>query len=395
MSENKSIMILGAGILQLPAILKAKDMGLKVVALDMNSNAIGFEYSDTCLRISTIDIPKVVEAAKQYNVCGVMTLASDMPMRAVAHATKALGLPGISIETAEMATDKGKMIKAFKKHNVSSPSFYIVDDEKKLSQCFDMSYPCILKPVDNAGSRGVVLVESREELRKGFSYSKLHSKNGEVIIEDFMQGHEVSVETITVEGKTQVLAITDKLTSGPPHFVEMGHSQQSQLSEEMQEKIRELAILAVEAIGINIGPAHVEIMVTKNGPKLIELGARMGGDCITSHLVPLSTGINMIEATIDLLTGKKPDIKTKYNSGSAIRYFKAPLGKIESIIGIDEAKLVKGVKEITFIKNIGDDINDIHSSTDRIGYVVAQGKDAKEAIGICEDVMKLIEITTV
>ncbi len=390
---KKRLMILGASILQLPAILKAKEKGLEVIAVDRDDNAIGFKHADICLNISTIDTPEIVKAAHYYKIDGIMTLASDMPMRAVASTASQLDLPGISIQTAENATDKGKMIKAFKYHGVASPWYYVVGNDDELKEINErILYPCIIKPVDNAGSRGVILVNCKERLKEAYVYSRNQSRNGEVIIEEYMQGDEVSVETMTIDGETHVLAITDKLTTGAPYFVEMGHSQQTRLTIEAQEQIKALTISAINAVGIDIGPAHVEIMVTRDGPKIIELGARMGGDCITTHLVPLSTGIDMVGATIDLLTGEKPDLQQRYNKGSSIRFFKSNNGMIKSISGVNYAKKIDGVKEITFTKNIGDMAVNIHSSNDRIGFVISQGKDGEDAIQICEEAMSMIGI---
>ena len=125
---------------------------------------------------------------------------------------------------------------------------------------------------------------------------------------------------------------------------------------------------------------------------MIELGARMGGDCITTHLVPLSTGIDMVEATIRVACGEKPDITPKFAKGSAIRYFSAPVGKILEIKNVEEAEKIDGVKEITFVKNVGDDSVEINSSADRIGFVIAQGDCAADAVKICEKAIDMIEI---
>jgi biotin carboxylase len=312
----------------------------------------------------------------------------------LAAATTRLGLPGITYETAVKATDKGEMIGTFKEHNVESPWFFVIKNENDFENTRNMlSYPCILKPTDNAGSRGVILVKNETELDNGYSYSKSQSRHGAVIAEEYMQGDEVSIEVMVVMGTPYILAVTDKLTTGAPYFVEMGHSQHSQLSQEDILKIKDLASRAVKAIGIDYGPAHVEIMLTKNGPRMVELGARMGGDCITTHLVPLSTGIDMLKATIDVALGLEPDITPKFDKGSAIRYFDVPCGIIESIKGIKQAKQIEGVKEITFSKSVGDKVTSIRSSLDRVGYVIAQGKNVREAIDICNQAMELINIT--
>lgn len=295
------LLIIGASILQLPAILKAKELGLYVGVADYNPNAVGIPYADEFFNVSTIDEEGVYQAAKAFGADGIMTLATDMPMRSVAYACSKLGLTGISYETAVKATDKGEMIQAFEACGVEHPWYYILSSADDVSRLNDrITYPCITKPTDNSGSRGVMLVNNREELENALAYSRENGRTGSVIVEEYMTGPEVSVEVMVLDGVPHILQVTDKLTTGAPHFVEMGHTQPSRLPERDLEKIRDLASRAVKSVGIANGPAHVEIILTGNGPKMVELGARMGGDCITTHLVPLSTGVDMIRATIEI-----------------------------------------------------------------------------------------------
>ena len=389
----KRVLIIGASILQLPAIRKAKDLGYYVGVADYNPNAIGIPEADEYFNVSTIDIDGVVKAAQTFKPDGIMTLATDMPMRAVAKACEVCGLPGISLDTAIKATDKGEMIKAFESAGVEHPWYYIVPDPISLRDVIEkVSFPCIMKPTDNAGSRGVVLCHSRDELEHEYDYSHRESRGGAVIIEEYLQGPEFSVEVMVVDGDPHVLQITDKLTTGSPHFVEMGHSQPTSQPYDVQKRIIDLASRAVKAVGINVGPAHVEMILTKEGPKMVELGARMGGDCITTHLVPLSTGIDMVACTIRLACGEKIDIEPKFNKGSVIRYFDEHDGVIKAIEGLSEAKNIPGVQEITFVHQVGEIIGEIGSSTDRIGFVIAQADSAEEAVKVCEEAMNKVNI---
>lgn len=390
----KRLLIVGASILQLPAILKAKEMGLYVAVADFNPKAVGIFYADKFYEVSTIDEEGIYQAAKDFKANGIMTLATDMPMRSVAYATSKLGLVGISYNTAVKATDKGEMIKAFEASGVEHPWYFIISSLEELRKIKErISFPCISKPVDNAGSRGVVLIRKYDELEQAFIYSSSNGRTGKVIIEEYLQGNEVSVEIMAVNGFIHILQITDKLTTEAPHFVEMGHSQPCSLGEKNILKIKDLAKRAVRAVGIENGPAHVEIMLTKNGPKMIELGARMGGDCITTHLVPLSTGIDMVKATIQISMGESVDLSQKIQRGSAIRYFKGESGVLKSISNVDEVEQLEGIQQITFVKKLGEKVGEIGSSVDRIGYVIAQADTAEDAIKICNRAMKLIEIT--
>ncbi|MBQ9805817.1 MAG: ATP-grasp domain-containing protein [Clostridia bacterium] len=387
----KKLLIIGASILQLPAIKRAKELGYYVGVIDYDPKAIGIPYADGYFNVSTIDIEGVTKTAKEFCPDGIMTLATDMPMRSIAAATEALGLPGISFDTAIKSTDKAEMIRAFEANRVEHPWYYVLTSPRELESVIEkITFPCVTKPTDNSGSRGVMLVHDREELREAVAYSSENGRGGSVIVEEYLKGPEVSVEIITLNGEPHVLNVTDKLTTGAPHFVEMGHNQPSMLKPEDLEKIRDLACRAVKAVGIANGPAHVEIILTANGPRMVELGARMGGDCITTHLVPLSTGVDMIEATIRLSCNETPDIEQKFLKGSAIRYFKPKAGVIKAIHGVEEAKTIEGVREISFVKKVGDTVGSIGSSTDRAGFVIAQAQTPMEAIEICEKAVQTV-----
>lgn len=391
----KKIMILGASILQVPAIREAKELGLKVVAVDMDPNAIGFDEHDIEKEvISTIDVPAVVFAAKKHNVCGVITVASDMPMRSVAAVSKEMGLIGISEGTALMATNKAEMRAAFERNGVASPISYKVSSKQEFEETIKkIGEKFIVKPADNSGSRGVYLVESNDEAINAYEYSCKFSRNGDVLVEEFMVGPEVSVELIVVEGKFHVLQVTDKLTTGAPHFVEIGHSQPSRLSQSDLCAIKELAIKAAKAVGINNGPAHAEIILTESGPKMVEIGARMGGGCITTHLVPLSTGINMTKATIQVAMGTKPDISPKHQKGAAIRFIIPPIGHVTKISGVREAEKLFGVEAVEIQCKVGQFVGKLESGASRIGYVIAQAETVEKAVQICEEALSKIIIS--
>lgn len=389
---QKTIMILGASILQLPAIEKATEMGLKVVALDMNPDAVGFNVPGVVKEvISTIDIDAAVEAAKRHKIDGVMTLATDMPMRTVAAVAKECGLVGVTEETAIKATDKSVMREALKTVGVPVPMFFRVTNENEFKAAVEsIEGPFMVKPADSSGSRGILKVEDRSDLDSAYNYTKQFSHNGIVVVEECMIGPEVSVETLAIDCEVHVIQITDKMTTGAPHFVEMGHTQPTRL--DCAEEIKEVAIAANKAVGIENGPSHTEIIVTKDGPKIVEIGARLGGDCITTHLVPLSTGVNMVEACIRIALGEKPDITPTLHCGSAIRYFKQHAGIVQSIEGIENAEKMPGVKQISIVHGIGETITDITDSGSRMGFVIAQGTDADDAAEKCEMAINRISV---
>lgn len=394
---SKKLMILGASILQLPAIEKARELGLETIVVDMNPKAIGFDVEGVQKEIiSTIDIPAILEAAKRHKIDGIITIATDIPMRAVAAVATEMNLIGISADTALKATNKAEMRKALQAGSVPIPKFFKVSNKREyLDAVKQFNIPFIVKPADSSGSRGifeVIDITDAKLIDEAYDYCHPYSRDGSVVVEEYMSGPEVSVETLSMDGICHVIQITDKLTTGAPHYVEMGHSQPTRLGEEIAEKICEVAKAANKAIGIMNGPSHTEIIVTNEGPKIVELGARLGGDNINTHLVPLSTGVNIVECCIKIALGEKPDIEPKWNKGSAIRYFKQHAGVIKSIDGIEKAEKLNGVRQISIVHGVGEIITDVIDSGSRIGFIIAQDVDAEAAIKDCTEVLEQIDV---
>ncbi len=394
---SKKLMILGASILQLPAILKARELGLDTIVVDMNPEAIGFDVEGVQKEvISTIDASAIVEAAKRHQIDGIMTLATDIPMRSVAAVAKEMNLVGIDEDTALKATNKAEMRKALQIGGVPIPKFFKVANKKEYFEAVNQfEVPFIVKPADSSGSRGifeVIDITDKKLIEVAYDYCRPFSRVGDVVVEEYMSGPEVSVETLSIDGVCHVIQITDKLTTGAPHYVEMGHSQPTRHCKEIAGRIAEVARMANKAIGIKNGPSHTEIIVTSEGPKIVELGARLGGDNITTHLVPLSTGVNMVECCIKIALGEKPDIEQKWDRGSAIRYFKQHVGVVRSIEGIEDAKKIYGVQQISIVHGVGETVTEIDSSGARMGFVIAQDENAGAAIEDCMNALDKIRI---
>lgn len=386
---QKKMMILGASELQVPAIRKAKELGYRIILVDYNPEAVGFELADVKLVVSTLDQEEVYRQALIYNPDVVITSTSDGPVRTAAYVNEKLGKkPDLSYEDSLCATIKSYMRDRLKENHVPIPEYYVVKDYDEFQAAVKaLRGSCIVKPADNAGSRGVVALDdskaqSAEELRRIYEYSKDNSRNGTVMVEEFMTGPEVSVEAMTVEGETTILTITDKFITPPPYFVEIAHSEPSRLDQDIQERIKQIAKQAVAAIRLQNGPSHTEIKVTEEGPKIVELAARLGGDFITSKLVPLSTGVDMVGASVLLATGEKADLAHKWQKGSAIHFIQGKEGVIRRI-EIDEALAhMPGVEEVVLYKKAGDAVSGTRSSNDRLGHIITVGETAEEAMEI-------------
>ena len=393
----KSIFILGASRLQVPAIKRAKEKGLFVYVLDYDTKAVGIQYADQFLEISTIDKEAVYKAALEYNPDYIITSTSDMPVRTVSWVCERLGKKtDISYEGAICATDKVAMRKRMKTCGVSIPEFHEI---KTFDEFLEITkkMPCrfILKPADNSASRGVILVDKNDNpnFMELYKYCTQYSRSGEVLIEEYMEGPEVSVESYSVHGEPHIITITDKIVTDLPYFVELGHTEPSRLTPEQQEDICRVANAAIRAIGMQNGPTHTEIKVTSTGAKLVEIAARLGGDFITSRLVPLSTGVDMIECSFASLLEEEVQYNNRINRGSAIRFMQGNVGEIVSIEGVEDAKRIPGVEEVELYKSIGDYVKRTENSADRVGHVIATANDADTAAKIAEDALRQIKIT--
>lgn len=434
MDKQKTMMILGAGPLQLPAIKKAKELGYRIISVDYDENAVGFALADVKLVVSTLDQEEVYRQALIYQPDVVITSTSDGPVRTAAYVNEKLGKrPDLSYENALCATIKSKMRDRLKENGVPIPEYYAVEDFDAFTRAVNtLDVHCVIKPADNAGSRGVVLLDDAqnpesdsksvsemlvefvnegavrdaqakrvaayterlsEMMNRAYCYSRKNSRNGTVMVEEVMTGPEVSVEALVIEGEPHIITVTDKYITQPPYFVELAHCEPSVLDEHTIEEIKAVAAQAIRAIGIENAPAHVEIKVTEGGPKIVELAARLGGDFITSRLVPLSTGIDLVGASVLLATGEKPDLSPRQQQGAAIHFIHAEKEGILSEIVLPEGLHGKtGVEEIALYKKLGEKISGTRSSNDRLGHVITTGATAKEAKALGEQILAQIKM---
>lgn len=394
----KKIMILGGGEYQLPGIIKAKEMGLQVIVCDYYPDCVGKQVEGVIGElVSTYDYDGVLEAAKRHKIDAILTLCTDYPARVVAYVAENMGLPGISKADAIRATDKGKMRQCLSQHNVPSPKFSVVSDKSSfLNSIAKFNSTCVVKAVDNSGSRGIQLLSypwKKDEAEKAYNYCQKYSRSGDVVIEEYMEGAEVCVETLNFGGECYPIQISAQFPKEPPYFTDVGYYQPAAYDEDMTEKIKKLAINANKALNIHTGSSCTEIIVTKDGPKIVEVGPRLAGDYMTSHLVPLSTGVDMVEGVIKIALGEEPDINRKFSRGSCIKYYmKQRVGKIKNIRGFEEAMSMEGCALAKALKNVGDMAVPLRASTDRIGFVMTEGKDAKEAINRCDVALNLVEV---
>ena len=388
----KKLLILGASIAQIPFIKQAKAMGLIVAVADYNNKAEAIEYADEYFECSLVDLDGLRSVTKEFQPDGITCAASDVGVESCAVLCEEFHLPGMTPQVAHVVKNKEAMIKAFEAAGVAHPAYKTIGTPE---DPINMDFPLITKPIDKSGSRGINIAHDEQELRVALQDSFACSDMKRVIVEEYMQGPEVSVEILVQGGIPYVLQVTDKLTTGAPHFIEIGHSQPSQLPSEGVAQIRQLAEAAVRAVGVLDGCCHAEIILTANGPKMVEIAGRLGGDFITTVLLPLSTGVNLSEFEIlrAIGTPKAFEKKEYAGKGSAVRFIEACPGKVSSVEIEYNAEIMRGVEDLKLVCKTGRTYEEVANNNDRFGYVITTGKTAQDAVDRAERVKACIKIT--
>lgn len=371
----KKLVIIGANEFQNPLILKAKEMGYETHVFAWKDGAVGEKTADYFYPISITEVDEILNVCRTIQPDGVASIGSDLANITVAKLAKALGLPGNELSCIEKSTNKGAMRRAFEAAGIEVPFFQVVDSIETL-QGLKPEFPVIVKPTDRSGSRAITRVESSEELEEAVERAMEQSFEKKAIVESYITGREYSMETISYRGEHTCLAITKKFTTGEPHYIETGHLQPALLESGLEKRcIREIT-KALDALEIQNGASHAEFRIDREGRvHIIEIGSRMGGDCIGSHLVPLSTGQDFVKMVIQTAVGEKPEISEK------------PLGKVSAIRFIfnqDDAKRLTLLKEkypevlrlVQEPEGIGE--HPITDSGSRYGFYIMQADSREE-----------------
>lgn len=397
---QKRLLVLAAGILQVPVIKKAKEKGYYVIAVDGDSNAIGLQYADKAICANITDEEIMLEIAREQHVDGVIHPCSEVSMNVMGRINDELGLAGITKEQAIRATNKHLMREAFEKGNAPSPKSILTDSAEDAWEHLqnDFTTDGILKPSRNSGSRGIAKVVrdmNKADFINAYNIALNESRDKSVLIEQFIEGPEFSIEIIVWNGKVNVLTVTDKKTTGAPHFVELGHNQPSCYSKEDVETLQAAAVAGVKALGVNNCACHAEAKLMNGKAYLMEIGARLGGDFISTELTHLSTGIDMVAAAINVALGIEPDLSVKEEpKGACIRYFCPKPGRLISVSNtevLDDPHVYK--KEIYVHE--GDIIPEVTSSLSRSGHVIVIEKTPQKAIELAERLIREVKFDTI
>lgn len=370
----KKLAVIGASYLQLPLVKKAKEIGLEVHCFAWTEGAVCKELADYFYPISIVEKEKILKVCQEVCIDGICTIASDVAAPTVAYVANNMNLVGNDYEAAVRANNKYQMREAFMKAGVPCPKYMMVTPEtlhtpEVIDGLREFEYPIITKPSDRSGSLGVTKIIMPSQFYPAVELAMEKSFKHQAMVEEFIEGREISVEFISYNGVHYPLQITDKVTTEAPHFVELEHHQPSTLSEEMFTTIYNITKNALNALGLTNGASHAEYKITHEGRiAIMEIGGRMGGDFIGSDLVKLSTGYDFLKGVIDVAFGVFDEpLITEYKF-SGVYFLCKETEKLLPIIQNAEKypEIVRAEVTDTVLRNI-------EQSADRSGYFIYQG----------------------
>lgn len=375
---KKAVLIFGVGPLQESIIKRAKKMGLYTVGIDPCADATCKDCVDAFEVVPGQDYEAHCAVVEKYGIDAIVTAATDKPLVMMARIAEKYGFPFYSVETAQWSTDKFQMKERFELGGVPHAQGRLIS---KAEEAEGLVFPVIVKPRDNSGSRGVKLCRSKEELKASMNEALEVSKLDTVLVEEFIEGPEFSIEGLHHDGKSEVIQFTEKKTTEFPYNVELGHIQPANISEENQQKIREIVSKIGAALHFVNCPSHTELKINERGIFVIETSPRLGGDYITSTLTPLSTGVNLEDELLKISLGESINPQPKAVQYSGVRFFSFEEGSV--ITHIPNSEFVKTwphVVDFSFTLKEGDKVNRITSSLNRYGQLVLQAgnRDAIE-----------------
>ena len=376
----KKLLMLGGGFLQNFVITKARELGYYVYCLDANPNAVGFQSASESAVINIVDEEACLAFAREKNIDGVLTAATDYSVLTMSRIATELGLPGINYDSAQLIKNKASVRKVLFDTKADDTGYsHIIDSVERAQQIREeVIYPVMVKPCDGSGSRGAARVDSADEFVKACEVAMGCSLSHKAVAEPFVHGREYGVESFVNNGNIHILAVMQKDMTLPPYYAELGHAIPSGLGEELEQKVKNCVHQALVAMGVNHGSVNMDLLINDRGEvHIIDVGARMGGNLIGSHIIPLGTGVDYMGNMIKAAVGDPVDF-TPFTKGVpvATRLLALTPGVVEGLPNFDN---IRETYKVTVEHHlaVGDTINEYHTNLDGCGYVVATGNDAK------------------
>jgi biotin carboxylase len=378
---KKRVLQLGGGVLMSRSIRKIQELGYEVYCVDMNPHAPAFAFADGHAAVNISDVDGVGRYADDIGADVVLAL-NDAGVLPAAYANKKRGLKCYDPEEVKYFTDKGYMRQRWKEHDVAQPAFAICTTAEEIEKAIHaIGFPCIVKPCMMWGSRGVSKVNNVDDIAFATRFAMENAKGSRYIVEEFMQGVEVSIEGLFKDGKAYILAKADKeLQQHDNYRVTIQINYEANLPPAVLKEIDDLVAGAGKAMGFVAGALHAECMVTPDGVKMIEMAGRPGGGHIFGAIVEAVSGVSMPQALTQILLGEEIDPSARYHHGACYKFFNAPDGVFESVEHVSVAQAMEGIIDLGFTMASGTEVKTMDHGANRPGFVVSQGLNRNEAI---------------
>ena len=381
--EINKLAIIGANEFQRKLVVKANELGYETHVFAWEEGAVAKDIASFFYPISITDKEEILKCVSEINPVGICSIASDLAMPTVNHIATTLGLVGNNDWCTEVTTNKFEMREVLKANKLPCPGYQLVKESVELD--YDvLKFPLIIKPIDRSGSRGVYKVGSIDEVESAITNAKNVSFIDEILVEEFVDGKEYSVEFITQNGKHKYLQITEKFTTGAPNFIEKGHLSPARLPDAKQKEIIDIVEQSLNALHVENGASHSEVKITLDGDiKIIEIAARMGGDFIGSDMVYLSTGFDFLQGVIHVAAKEILDVDHYQKDNISL------VGFIFNNTDKERFELMKATYPYVIKEyEIKADMSNVSDSSSRNGYYIL-GISNKELLS---DVLKMLNM---
>ena len=369
----------------MPAIVKAKEKGYRVIATSYSSDDIGMSAADIALTIDTTDTDKTLEAAQAHKIDAIMTMATDVAIPSVGKVVDELGLVGPSFHAALFSTNKIMMKKRMLERGVPTANAIFF---KTLSEARDgiqaLGLPVILKIATSSGSRGITKIDFISQLEDAFNYARAVSKSNVFLLEKFMEGLEFGAQGLVFEGELKFLIPHNDTVTPPPYLTPIGHSYPMELNEDTKREIFNVVTNSIKALEIKTSMLNIDMIMTSSGPKVIEIGARMGATCLP-ELTTIYTGIDIVDVAIEMAMGNELNLQEKEKrqpcAGLLIRSPKTGILKASEVPQdlFQDPRLVA----VRWDKKYGDRVREFRVGSDRIGEIVVVSSSWQKAERFC------------
>jgi biotin carboxylase len=386
MMKNKGLIAVTAGVWQLQTIRQAKALAVTIIAIDSSAKAEGLAIADLPI-IANLDdftfiIAEITAKAPNVEIVGVLSICSDVGMLLAGKLRDHYRVTtGPNLIVSQRLVNKSLQRECWQRTGVNGPKWYSGKNmEELLSIAQKMSLPYMIKPVDSAGSRGVIKVETRDvNISKYLTQALSYSPSKQVIIEAFMQGPEYTVEAFVHQGKAQILAITEKEKINATQGLVAYRLSTTMLAARLQAKIEKLVIQAIAALDYKNGPCHAEvILMPDDSVGMVELAGRGGGFLVFERFVQLASGIDIVNNTIKQSLALPFSVDATKPNHCILHFFPNKVGKLVAITGFKEANKIENIEANTFV-DIGVELKEASCDGDRMGYIISQHRSRRQA----------------